>query len=216
VARKKYLGDPDHPTLPGALPSVGGDALNGRADDIIDRKPNHDHVVKAWYRPRGSKTSLTEEAIEQIATLVAGGNTIPVACAACGYGTSWRNWHTAVKEHLLAGYEPGFEEGQSPYLAYAEAITQAKASWEVSMVAVIASGNPNYKGPLALLERRLPNYYQERKSVQVAVKNERDIAQGMSTEELQRALAEDAAPALPVSQDATTADVVDAEDSDEN
>ena len=179
--RKKYLGDIDY---------EGPGSLDRRSDDIIDRKPNHDHVVKAWFKAASPLLTLTPEAIDNISTLVAGGNTIPVACAAAGHGSAYVNWNVKAKLHIEAGYAPGFEEGQSPYVAWADAIKQAKASWEVSMVALIASGNPNYKGPLALLERRLPQYYQERKSVQVAVKSERDVAAGLSTEELRKLVAE--------------------------
>lgn len=179
MPRPKHLGDPA---------DSHGD-LEKRSDDVVDRKPNTDHVVRSWSATRGRKTTLTETAINEISELVAGGVTVPVASAACGYGSRWVNWSRVAREHIEQNYEPGFEEGQSPYVAWAEALQEAKAAWEASMILKIGSGDPNYKGPAWLLERRLPKYWQERKSVQVDVKTEAQIASGKSTQELEAELA---------------------------
>jgi hypothetical protein len=174
MPRKRYIGDPED-----------SGSLEKRGAAIEAYKPNTDHVTKRWTTARGPKPSLTPELLDKIALLVGGGNTIPVAAAACGCANLWRGWSVRAKEHLAIGYEGGFEEGQSPYVAFAEVMTVAKASWEADMVLGISSGHPQWKAFMDLLSRRLPKYWQEQKSQTVTVKTPQDVAQGKSTAQLE-------------------------------
>jgi hypothetical protein len=176
MPRPPYIGDP---------PSE----LEKRSDEIVVNKPNTDHVVRTW-KPRGRPTTLTQETIDSICDLIAGGCTIPIAASACGFATQWANWGRKAKEHLAAGYEPGFEPGQSPYLVWLDCVTQAKASFVANACLQITAGHPQWKSQAWILERRLPDMWQERKSVSVAVKTEREEAASKSTQELEQELAQ--------------------------
>ncbi len=166
-----------------------GDSLETRADDVIDTKPNTDHVVPSWRPKTGKPTSLTPELIERVAGLVAGGVTIPVACAAVGIKKSlWGNWNRIAKEHDAEGYVPGFGEGESPYAAWYDAIVEAKAAFEANEILKISGHAKEWKASAYLLERRLPQYWQERKKAEITVKTAEQSAKEMSTEELEQAV----------------------------
>ena len=165
---------------------LGNFDLEKRSDDIVSTKPNTDHVVRSWRSARGLKTILDEAIVDEICLLIAAGATIPVAAAARGYGNAWRHWNTRAREAAEAGLTPGFGEGESPYLAWAVAVREAKASFVANCLLQISAGHPQWKAMTWLLERRYPEFYQEQKKTQVTVKTEREEAAALSTDELRR------------------------------
>lgn len=147
--------------------------------------PSTNHVVRKWYRsPRGKHTPITPQIIEEVALLVAAGATLPVASVACGVGKRWNEWNIVAREHEALGYEPGFETGQSPYVAWLHAMDEAKCAFEVNCVLHISSGHKNWKAYAYLLERRAGGRWREKKEVAVTVRTEQDKAAEMSTEQL--------------------------------
>lgn len=83
--------------------------------------------IKITFRDGKTKvTQCTPDVIRKVATLVASGNTVKQAVAAIGI-----SWNTASKWRAYA------DEGKQPYVDYFEAIAEAKAACEVSMVQAV-------------------------------------------------------------------------------
>ncbi len=176
MPRKPYIGDPS-PT-------------DEHTDDVLKLTPSWDHVVRTWRPKTGKPTSLTEEVLELVATRVAGGATIPQACACVGISkTTWANWNLKSKLHADEGLEGGFGPDQSPYVAWGEAMYEAKSAWIVSAINRIDRQLPGWQSLAWLLERRYPEFWMERKQQQVNIKTEAQAAQEKSTEQLEAEMA---------------------------
>lgn len=95
-------------------------------------------------------TKLTPELQQRICQLVAGGVTLPHACAHSGV-----SWNTA-KDWTA----PGFVE-REPYASYAAAIEQAKASYVVACTLRISRAGQKgaWQADLAMMERRYPEFF---------------------------------------------------------
>lgn len=154
-------------------------------DDDAPPPPNLDHVRLDW---GGStrKARLTPENVHTMALMVAAGTPIPTACTAIGCGKNWNAWNLQARRDERAGIEAGWDEDQSPQLAWLQAMEQAKAAFEVAMVARVGAAAPNdWKAAAWLLERRAAQRWYPRAKLELHANGEKraDISV-MSTEKL--------------------------------
>lgn len=156
--------------------------------------PGTPFQLSRQWKKHGKQTKLTQEAIDEVCALVAASScTVSVAAIACGYGSSYISWSKAAREHEELGYEPGFGEGQSPFLEWQYCLDQAKAINEASLGLIVnqaARGEKgcDWKAAFALLERRHSERWREKKDVTVAMKSPDDVARELSTQEIEKEL----------------------------
>jgi len=132
------------------------DMLAGRDEE--SPLPSFDHVRASYGNGRTTRRSkLTEQNVETMKLLVAGGVPIPTACTAIGAGRAWSRWGVVARKDEAAGIPPGWDEGESAELYWLLQMETAKAAFETSMVARIgAAAISDWKAAAWLLERRAP------------------------------------------------------------
>lgn len=168
---------------------MDGAGLEEDSSDVSDLQPTTDHVKRTWKKSKcGRPTLVTAQITHQMCLLIAGGTPLPVAALACGV-RGWRDWVRTGREHEALGYEPGYEEGQSPYVDFLWSIDEARAALEASMaLRITQAAIKDWRAAAYTLERRFADRWREKKEIAVTVKRPDEIAKEMSSEELEAAV----------------------------
>ena len=124
--------------------------------------PNQIPIVIPPPAKLGRPTDLTEELVSEIVTMIECGVLPETACQACGIGkTSYYHWKRTKPE-------------------FAEAVNQAKAKAEITLLTRISEGATGWQGSAWILERTRRDQYAPRVYAEFTV----DRIRGLNQKEL--------------------------------
>lgn len=129
---------------------------------------------------------LTPESVAEMSRLVAAGVPVPTAATATGAGSRAKKWAVKGREARAAGREPGWGLGESPELAWLDAMEAAKAQSEASLTLAISTAAPlDWKAAAWILERRSSRRWHLQSKLEISAKaGEKLEISSMSTEKL--------------------------------
>jgi hypothetical protein len=98
---------------------------------------------------------LTPVAVAEMVRLVTAGVPVPTAATATGAGSRAKKWAVVARAARAAGRVGGWGDGESPELAWLEAMEQAKSLAEANLTMAISAAAPlDWKAAAWILERR--------------------------------------------------------------
>lgn len=164
--------------------------------------------------PEGALTPMRIAAMEGLVKL---GVPIPVAATSLKCNKRVKEWAKTARLHAESGKKPGFGEGESPYLLWAETMDSARAYNEAYLVQCITQAAlTDWKASAWLLERRASKRYHLQSKLEISAGAGKGLEiTSFSTDKL-LAIAKGLLPAEDIKETrALPADIVDGELVDE-